>query len=374
MKDNQHFFSGMLNYSACNEDGRSELALMDIDAKARILVVSGGGERLLNLLINPLPRDCTLTALDANVSQLHLFELKRSAIVGLDRDTFLGFVGIAPMSTQHRVTIFRDVVQCRLSQKALQFWEQNLLSIGRGVIYLGKFERFALLMSKVCRLFLGPHIHLLFECDTPEAQARVVNQHFHGLRWELLTRTLCRKLWFRLFTSDPAFYAHVDIPSYYEHLRGRIDSALARIPARENFLLSLMLLGRYCHEHDVVPPCYSSRFYAVVRDNLARCTTHTVHDFLTVHLESDGKPYRFMSLSDVPSYLQGNDMPRFARAIAGGLSPDGLAVVRELFTRHAGLSGDRFSEYGLKTDESIANAAEQTDSSFIYRFHIFQRN
>src|ERR1039457_1199967 len=69
-------YSGRINYSSCNEDSHSELEALRLAPDKRVLCVTAGGGRVLNLLYDR-PRE--IMAVDVNPTQNHLLELKIEA-------------------------------------------------------------------------------------------------------------------------------------------------------------------------------------------------------------------------------------------------------------------------------------------------------
>ena len=372
MKIIQDFFGGPINYSACNEDGRSELSIVkQIDDARDFLVIAGGGERLFNLLVEDRA-EARFDVVDGNRSQLFLLELKKLCILTLPPDTLRAFLGLTDMSPKQRRDVYQQQIRPGLSSPAQAYFDAHLRRIARGILYQGEFEQFLKIIATACGLVFGKTLKNFFACQTLDQQQRYFHSHIDGVRWQTLMWVLCRKIWFRLLSRDPAFYVYEGLDSYYKHLRGSIEHALLNIPAKENFLLSLMLTGRYQPEFDVMPPCYRDENIDAVKKNILQCEINLHHALLGDFLGATTTDYDFMSLSDIPSYVSSDELVGLLGSIASHLSPQAYVVIRQLFSRHNVFTRQKLTECRLMPITALEDGLKQTDSSFIYQFQVLQ--
>src|SRR5690606_12848107 len=75
-----------------------------------------------------------------------LVELKKTAILNLNRDEYLAFAGFAP--NKNRLKTF-DTFKNQLSDDCKNYWSKNQDAIQKGIIFNGKFEKFFLFFQKV---------------------------------------------------------------------------------------------------------------------------------------------------------------------------------------------------------------------------------
>lgn len=366
----QDFFNRPLNYSACNEDGRSELTVMErLAAPQHFLVIAGGGERLFNLLVSNHV-GASFDVVDGNASQLYLFELKKHSIMLMSHADMSGFLGLSPMASEQRQGIYRHQIRPLLSPEAATYFDRRIRSLGQGILYQGAFEQFLKIIATVCNLAFGDTLKQFFACNSLEEQRRYFAEHIAGVRWHSLMWLLCRKIWFRLLSRDPAFYTFEGLDSYYRYLSSSIEYSLLNIPARDNFLLALMLTGRYLPEFGAVPPCYREESLDQVRQNLRQCDIRTHHQLLGDFLDHSAQQYDFMSLSDIPSYVSNEELKQLLKNIASHLSVQSYVVIRQLFSRHDVFTRSDLSSYQLNNNSGIESYLKETDSSFIYQFQV----
>lgn len=373
MKVINDFFNRAINYSACNEDGRSELQVIEKIADPRqFLVIAGGGERVFNLLVVDRP-DASVDVVDGNASQLFLFELKKCAITRLSHEDMSGFIGLTPLSAQQRLALYRNEVRPHLSMHAQAYFDSKSRSLAKGILYQGEFEKFLNIIATVCNLAFGNTLKDFFACKSLDEQRIYFRERISGVRWNTLMWLLCRKIWFRLLSRDPAFYTYEGLDSYYRYLTSSIEHSLQNIPARENFLLALMLTGRYLPEYEAVPPCYRRDNLAVVKRNLENCEIRLHHGLLGNFLDSTSQQFDFMSLSDIPSYVSNDELKTLLENISAHLSDRACVVIRQLFSRHEVFTRDDLSGYRLNANKAMESQLRDTDSSFIYQFQVLSR-
>ena len=363
----KRFFSRGINYSACNEDANSEIAFLEPNAQDSVCCILGGGERFFNILARS-PGGRLFHLVDANPCQIHLLHLKIQAYLRLAYPDFCAFLGLAAAAPARRIELYRRELRARLPADARAYWDSETKVIGTGVIYAGKFERFLALIGTILSFVYGKGLEKLFHHDDGPAGREAVRRLLAGRRWRLITWLLCRKIWFRILLGDPAFFAFPGIGGYHAFFKSRFEAALTLRPLRENFLLALILCGRYLPETGAVPDCYRREHFDAVRARLASCEYRThclpLLDFLD---GLDGQLDCF-SLSDVASYGDRSVFFRTLDALRKRCRPHGRIVLRQLLTRYD------IGEYLRENPDAYERFAgeewrlEGTDLSFIWTF------
>jgi S-adenosylmethionine-diacylglycerol 3-amino-3-carboxypropyl transferase len=328
-------YSGRISYSSCNEDTHTELKALRLGADARVLCITAGGGRVLNLLVD---QPAEVWAVDVNPSQSHLLELKIAAMRLMDHASYLGFLGVRPARTRPAAY---EALRPWLSPAARAYFDHHPDMIAGGVLFQGSLERYLRLVAVAAHLVRPFWIERLFACRDLNVQRRLV-QGWDGLFWRALVYTICHRGFLETFSRDPGFWRFVppDPP-----LQRRIYDAIARYLsnhlARDSHLLSLVFYGRYVNE-DALPPYLHAATYARVRAGLARTRIHVltaqVADVLRGAPEGHFDAY---SITDVSSYLSDGafhdlaaQMLRTARPGAR-LCSRGIFVHRDFAPEHA---------------------------------------
>lgn len=365
------FMDRSINYSACNEDSNSEELFFQFQGNESLICLLGGGERFFNLLTyKNAPQNAVL--LDANPSQKYLYELKRAAYKNLEYDEFCEFIGLKKETGSKRVSYYQKLKN-DLSEEARDYWVRNEKCLEYGVMYQGNFEKFLSIMGKILSLFFSKTFELLFQADSLQEQKKIYEKHLCGVRWNMILKILCRKTWFKLLSKDPCFYMNEGVGNYYVFFKNMFQHAITEIPIKENFLLSLIFLGKYDFEEEVLPRCYRKSYYQQVRERLNEVNVSLEVSDLNSYLENTSRRFDCFSLSDVCSYLNEEEIKSLFLALDKVSNPKAKVVIRELMTRF-NIDSIVKSTSCSKTfirECVLEKEAKEKDSSFIWGFFFF---
>jgi len=251
-----------LFFAQVREDPRIEIAALSVGPGDTAVVVSSGGCTALSLLAAGAAR---VVAVDLNAAQNHLVELKAAALAELGADEATAFLGGWAATSSSRLSAYEGLRR-RLSPFAAAYWDNRLSLIADGVLKAGVSERFIGVIVAAIRLFVHPRsrIRRLLACRSLDAQRTLYGQEWNSRRWRLLFRVLLNKAVFRR-TYDPAFFAHVDNPSFAKHFHGLMEHVLVDVPIATNYFVHHMLTGSYpTDQPDGLPPYLQPDGAAVV--------------------------------------------------------------------------------------------------------------
>jgi S-adenosylmethionine-diacylglycerol 3-amino-3-carboxypropyl transferase len=323
----QSRFHRTLNYASVNEDWRTEAAALRIGSTDTVLCVTGSGDRPLDLLALDPGR---VVAIDLNPAQNHLLVLKMAAMQQLAYEPYAAFLGLTAAPGSWRWEVWRGLRR-ELPPTSRTFWQERERMMRAGVIYQGRWERFYRRRALLARVLRPRAIPALFEFDTLEEQRTFVRDHWDARVWRAAYATVCSPLASRLLLRDPAYYAHVAVPVaqvLYRRMRASLDLYLAR----ENFMVSLVLLGRL-PEADL-PPYLTPAGHALISPRLERLQVVTAD--LTEYLATQPKgAFTRFSLSDVPSFLPASGFERLLGGVIQRAAPGARVVLRQFLTRYA---------------------------------------
>jgi S-adenosylmethionine-diacylglycerol 3-amino-3-carboxypropyl transferase len=226
-----------LFFAQVREDPVLEIEALEPAPAKTIVVVGSGGCTALSLLAAGAGR---VVAVDLNRVQNHLTELKAVAIGGAGA---MGFLGGAPMPD--RLHHYRSIASL-LSDEARAYWDAHPKQLERGVLGAGVTEKFIGGVMTVMRTLIHPpsRIRRLLACRTLDEQRELFRREWDSRRWRALFTVLLNRAVFRK-TYHPAFFAHVDNPSFADHFRRLADHTLTEIPMATNYFLQHMLTGTY---------------------------------------------------------------------------------------------------------------------------------
>lgn len=319
-------FFRTINYSSVNEDWRTEIAALQLREGGRVLCVTGSGDRPLDLLAAVPTR---LVAIDRNPAQNNLLRLKTAALKELAFEDYAAFLGLNGAEPGWRLQVF-DRLGPTLPRDTLAFWKAHGRAIARGVLYQGRFERHFRRIAILARCLRPRAIKELFAFTDLETQRQFIQNRWGTPYWRLAYKLILCPLTSRILFRDPAYYAHVAV-RVGDTLFERMQRALRKNLARDNFMISLTLRGRLSPTD--LPPYLTPEGCARLRERIH--LLEIVDADVITYLE-DATPGAFthFSLSDVPSYMAQPDFHRLLAAVARCATPGARVVIRQFLTRY----------------------------------------
>ncbi len=253
-----------LYFAQVREDPLLEIEALAPGADDSLVVVGSGGCTALSLLAAGSGH---VASVDLNRSQNHLIELKLAAVRSLPHEALLGALGGSKWPRADRVDAYA-ALRARLSPTARGYWDARRSTIERGVLDAGVTERFIGGVVAALRLLVHPRsrIDRLLACASIDEQRELFEREWDTLRWRVFFRILLNRVVFHR-AYDPAFFAHLEQPSFAAHFRLRAEFTLTRLSVRSNYFLHQMLTGAYpAHDPDGVPPYLSEAGSRAISD------------------------------------------------------------------------------------------------------------
>ncbi len=199
--------SEKLLYTNCWEDADILLEALNPGKNDRILSIGSAGDNSFSLL-SKSPE--VVIVYDVWKPQLHLIELKKAAILALEHEGFLTFLGFR--ESGQRLAVYNEKIRPLLPVEASIYWDKYKYLLEKGVIHCGKlehyfslFRRFVLpvIASKkdVEHFFAGPKQ----AADFDDYRRRLANPFFHVL--------------LKLFLSEPVLKATGRQPAFFKEVK-----------------------------------------------------------------------------------------------------------------------------------------------------------
>ncbi|MDN3505044.1 MAG: DUF3419 family protein [Rhabdochlamydiaceae bacterium] len=350
-------FYSILSYSFGNEDWRTEQKALQIKSDNHIVCVTASGDRPLNLL----SLDCAkITAVDANSTQNHLLDLKKSAMKNLDYYSYIEFLGLT--SNQKKKILPRKVFE-DLNPESKEFWIKNMKMIEKGIIYQGQLEKSCANFSKFIYLMRGMRASKLTSFDDIEDQRKYIIKSWDKPFWRNTFKLFLNPKYSKYYIDDPGLCAYVsnDI-NPGEYIYDRMNQSLKSYLAKENPLFSLVLNGRV--EKAGYSPYIMQEHCVNIKKRLDRLhyKSENMIDFL--ESQEEGSIDRF-SFSDIASYMDEKSFNRMLRAMIKAAAPGARFCARQFLSDH---SLDDDVKACLYRDEQLEQELEKEDRCFVYRF------
>jgi S-adenosylmethionine-diacylglycerol 3-amino-3-carboxypropyl transferase len=314
-----------LLFAQVREDPLLEIEALALGPADTAVVVSSGGCTALSLVAAGAGQ---VVAVDLNKAQNNLVELKAAAVSRLPGPEAVRFLGGSPAAGPERWATYTGL-RPALSPTAQRYWDRRHRAIEGGVLRSGVTERFIGLIVAVVRVAVHPpsRIRRLLACRTLADQRALYRQEWDSRRWRLLFQVLMNRAVFRR-AYDPAFFAHVENPSFANHFYQLARHGLVDVAVTDNYFLQQMLTGYY--PADVpggLPPYLAGGTAAALAGAGGRLLVvdATYLDYLRSC--ADGTIAGF-ALSNICEWLDEADVDHLMAEIARAASPGARLVFR----------------------------------------------
>lgn len=231
-----------IRYANCWEDADVLLTALDVQPGDKVLSIGSAGDNSFSLLSQGAE---LVVAVDINVVQLNLIELKKAAFRTLNHAEFLVFLGFRGDHSQNRTKLYVKV-RVALSSELQEFWDGRQEEIENGIIDQGKFERyFSLFRRRILPLVhTKKRVDELFEPKSAEEQQHFFAKKWNNRRWRLLFKLFFSKFVMGRFGRDPAFLKEVEVP-VSTFILGQAQQHLSTTHAQNNYFLHYIKKGTF---------------------------------------------------------------------------------------------------------------------------------
>lgn len=261
-------FFRSIGYSNCWEDPEILQAALEVEPGDVCFSITSGGCNTLSLLLHDPAR---VLALDFNPSQNHLLRMKIAGFKALEYGELLELLGVRKSTRRH---VLYHKLRSELSLEARAFWDEHMVLIDKGVMFVGRLERYLLAFGKLMRTLYGrKRIRRLFDCGSLAEQRAFYDREIDGPLWRAIfdmffSRTVMTR------AKDKEHFRLVDFDHFGRIFRARTAHAFTEIPIRSNYFLALILLGHYLDE-DSLPPYLLRENFLTMQERVGRIDIFT---------------------------------------------------------------------------------------------------
>lgn len=352
-----------VRYAQSWEDPANLDAALQPTRDSRILSIAAAGDNSFALLLQGAGR---VISVDMSPAQCALVELKRAAVLTLDHEELLRFVGAADASD--RAALYMRT-RSELPPDARAWWDANPALVARGVIHIGRLENmFRVFRTRVHPLLHGPRTtRAAFEPRSRIGREEFWHERWNNRRWQAALRLFFSQKVIAHLGRDRSFFEHVDI-DVGEHYARRAYHAFVELDPSANPFLQYILFGRYL-DLEAGHPWLAPSNHALLRERLDRLEVHCtqIEGFL-----ADREPGSFtgFNLSDIFEWMSDDLHERVYRAIVRASVPRAaLAYWNNLVPRSAPRA--LLASGAVSADRELASRLHEADRSFLYRdFHV----
>jgi S-adenosylmethionine-diacylglycerol 3-amino-3-carboxypropyl transferase len=334
------------------EDPICDLAALQTAPGETVFAITSGGDNVLGFLLTDAAE---IIAVDLNPTQNYLLELKCAAFKTLPHSDLLLLLGV-PRNTESAALY--EKVRPHLGEQPRAFFDTRRHWFRRGLLTQGGFERYFAMLRLVLGLVQGRRtIEGLFQTDL-DKQRDYYARSWNGSGWQALVRIGCsrRVLGNRL---DPSWFEHSDIEEFGKHFLALVEHALCDIPARPNYFLAQILLGRYLNTQ-AVPAYLRPENFEKIRRGLGRLRALTA-DVGTAVYELPQQSVDCFALSNVFEYSPPDLFDRTCTALSRAARPGARFALRNLVARRSLADRPEFV-----VDQELSARLREQDRAFIY--------
>jgi len=279
-----------IKYANCWEDADLLLLAAQLTKGSNILSIASAGDNSFALL-STTPNK--LYAVDMNIAQLHLCELKAAAFSELNYDEMIAFLNGSNQSRD-----YFESLKKQLTPACKNYWEDHLNVIQTGVIHSGKFETY----FRVFRNYILPCIHSRKQTEylllqkSREKQYAYYQKEWNSWRWELLFKLFFSKFILGRFGRTKEYLNQVNIP-VSDFIYSQADAQLQSENCQDNYFLHYIFTGQFKPQ---LPFYLRKENFEPIRQNLHVLTLKHgyVHDY--INQEND---FNYCNFSNIFEYM-----------------------------------------------------------------------
>ncbi len=316
------YFSG-LNYSIGNEDPIVEYETLPNNA-SHVLAVAGCGSRVVPLFAKNPQR---VTCVDASTEQLWFTQLRIASVKALCHDEFIAFWGYPGNSispSQRRVLFERlDLLEDAKNYTTILFERHHWTPL----LYIGRWERTFRKLSVINKVLIGGKGRHLFDAQTPKEQDEYLRTQFPHRAWLSSIFLLGNAAVFNALLYKGRFPKKNIPSSLYVFYKTTFQHLLTHTLARKNFFLQLVFLGKLQFREGLPLEC-DETIFKDAQQGIRNATIQYVHGDIVTEVKKTATPIDFISLSDIPSYLEPPMEQEFLQEMRDYLSPEATVVNR----------------------------------------------
>lgn len=334
------------------EDPACDLVALRPAEGETLLAVTSGGDNVLGLLLSNPRR---IIAVDLNPTQTYLLELKMAAFRRLSHDEMLRFLGVRAAGDRGDLYVR---LRPELSPAAAFFWDARVVWFERGLLTQGGFERYHAMLRAMLRVVIGRRrLEKLFTLEAAH-QREFYETEWNTFAWRALVRIGCSKYMLGR-KLDPSWFREADVASLGEHFTKLAEHVIVRLPARSNYFLAQIFLGRY-RDEATVPEYLRRENFGIVRGRLDRLVPVTA-DIGAALGALPPQSVDCFALSNVFEYSPRGLFEESLAAMVRAARPGARFSLRNL------LATRRLSDHpALSVDPELGARLRDEDRGFIY--------
>lgn len=292
-----------LVYNTCWEDPRIDRALLDLNSKSRILMLTSAGDNALDYLLDDVQY---IQCVDINPTQNALLELKEVLFKNGNYTLLWDFFGEGQKAGAER--IYHQQLRSLLSKQAQQFWDNHIYNFSpksnNDSFYFsgssGKIAR--TVYNQIQRKGLTLAVENLLSSNSLAEQA----YYFHEIEpqlWNPFSEWLIGRHATMTMLGVPASQRKMIEQQYEdglpEFIRQSLRQVFTELSIEDNYFWRVYLTGHYAP--DCCPNYLLKKHFRTLRKRIHRIETHT--SSLLHALQKSNETYSHFVLLDHQDWM-----------------------------------------------------------------------
>ena len=342
----------IIRYANCWEDADVLLQGLQPKPGSSILSVASAGDNSFSLLTTNPEK---VVAIDISKPQLHLLELKKTAIQYLGYENVLSFFGFKEDS--QRLEKYEQI-KFQLSPEAFEFWEVNRALFDDGIIHQGKFEKyFQFFADKVLPwIHSQKRVEQLLAKKSGEEQEIFYSKKWNTWRWKLLFKIFFSKYVMGKWGRAPQFMEEVKV-NVGGFIFQKAEQHLKSVAAQQNHILRYNLTGNF---GKLLPHYLRPENFNIIKNNLDKLI---IRESSAEEAGKEFGRFHYTNLSNIFEYMDNETFLQAAESIANAMHPGGRVAYWNLMVPRF-LS--RALPQQLLYEKELSEKLSKLDKGFFY--------
>jgi S-adenosylmethionine-diacylglycerol 3-amino-3-carboxypropyl transferase len=352
-----------LAFSQVREDWRIEWQVLDLlqrrsngsQRPLRVLMVASGGCTALSLLAHSSVGQ--IDAVDCNLAQLALVELRRQALRHLSSPDQLDLIGDGRAEglrstighrRDQRLAVY-DQLRPHLPEPTRTFWDARRDQIGDGVNQVGRFEQ---LFRKLALAFAEQGFSPL---ENP-------SDAIQSPQWRAIFEQVFERQKLIALFGEAAVNYSMD-RSFGEHFAAVFAQAMVRFKPMENYFLTQVWADRYAPGPDGLPLYLQPEALSAIQPNLSKLYLHAGQFVEQLPRLAAAGHYDLIQFSNLSDWMPVAELDQMLQTIHDCLNPGGAVIGRRLNGDH---NLTEMMAQHFDADRQLSRALQLADRSFFY--------
>ena len=324
-----------IHYSNCHEDIEFVMTAVKNNPKSILSIASGLDNCLALLLLDPNE----ITAIDGNITQIYLCNLKKLAIERLNYNDYLVFLGVKEGDSLK----LYESIKSGLDSETRAYFDEHVYLISQiKLVNCGRFEYyFNVFKNKVLPLIHSEKtIQEFFTCKDLQTQRKFYLEKFNNLRFKLMFKIFFSQAIMKKIGRDKEFFKY-NKGSLSSMLKSQFENCIFNNLNGENPYLQYVVLNKF-----ITPISYlKEENYNIIKSRISRLKIKKIT--FEEQIKS-GEKYDLMYLSDIFEYMSESKTAELSTPIFNALNSGGQIVFFNMMNTRF-LSGNFVEEKVDKT-------------------------